>query len=205
MLSQTRVDIHGSRENHSSMPCHVCGSEWANFYTQGPAVAGSEPERRAYCEACFVATFGEDNPMVREMRAHARQRREKEIDDKIARDMESLRTRFRPKIEKLIAKEPRFTFEAYEFIYASLTRAVHETPLQPGERGRHATAAEFVRACGEQARRAWGENARAHAQSLGFTSASDIGDIIFLLVDNGYMGKRESDKRSDFDGLPFLA
>jgi uncharacterized repeat protein (TIGR04138 family) len=186
------------------MPCIVCGKEHVNIYSKLARINGGEPEIRAYCLPCFETTFGEDDPMVIEIRAMQKETREKLIDEKIARDMERLRTSFRPKLEELIAKNPRFSFESYEFIYASLSRAVHGAAVDPQSRGRHASAAELVRAAEQQARRAWGEAALTIAQSLGFTSASDIRDIVFYLVENGCLGRRADDNPADFDGLPFL-
>jgi len=185
------------------MSCFVCGKPRAEFHASSIFMPGELPESRAYCEACFVATF-DGLPQMDELRAHARKLREKELDDKIARDMEKLRAHFRPKLEELIAQNPRFSFESYEFIYASLRRAVHDTAPEPGSCGRHANAAELVRAAEEQARRAWGEAALTVAQSLGFSSASDIRDIVFYLVENGCLGRRDGDNPTDFDGLPFL-
>jgi uncharacterized repeat protein (TIGR04138 family) len=187
------------------MPCLVCGKEHVNIYSKSTPIDGGPPEVRAYCQSCFIVTFGEDDPMVMEIRALQKENREKQIDDKIARDMEQLRTHFRPKLEELIAKNPRFSFESYEFIYASLTRAVHEIKPDPQSRGRHASAAELVHACEQQARRAWGEAALTVAESLGFSTAADIRDIVFYLVENGCLGRRKDDNRADFDGLPFLA
>ena len=186
------------------MPCIVCGKEHVNVYSKIAPINGGQPEIRAYCQHCFITTFGEDDPMVIEIRAMQKENREKQISEKIARDMEQLRTHFRPKIEELIAKNPRFSFESYEFIYASLTRAVHDMKPDPQTRGRHASAAELVRACEQQARHAWGDNAKAHAQSLGFSTSSDIRDIVFYLVENGCLGRRKDDNRADFDGLPFF-
>ena len=186
------------------MPCLVCGKEHVNIYSKIAPINGGQPEIRAYCQACFITTFGEDDPMVLEIRAMQKENREKQIDEKIARDMEQLRTHFRPKLEELIAKNPRFSFESYEFLYASLTRAVHDAAVDPQTRGRNASAAELVRACEQQARRAWGEAALTIAQSLGFSSAADIRDIVFYLVENGCLGRRKDDNPADFDGLPFL-
>jgi uncharacterized repeat protein (TIGR04138 family) len=186
------------------MPCLVCGKEHVNVYSKIAPIDGGEPEIRAYCQPCFISTFGEDDPMVIEIRAMQKENREKQINEKIARDLQQLRTHFRPKLEELIAKNPRFSFESYEFIYASLTRAVHDMEPDPQTRGRHANAAELVRACQEQARHAWGDDARAHAKSLGFSSAADIRDIVFYLVENGSLGRRANDNRADFDGLSFL-
>jgi len=186
------------------MGCFICGTERVKFHGNSMSAQEGKQERRDYCEPCFVATFG-SQPEATQLVEHARKLREKDIQSKVLRDLERLRTKFRPKLEELIAKNPRFPFEAYEFIFASLTRAVHEMEPDPQSRGRNATAAELVRACGEQARRAWGDDAKAHAQALGFRTASDIGDIVFLLIENGYMGKRDSDNRADFDGLPFFS
>ena len=186
------------------MPCIVCGNEHVNIYSQLAPIDGGEPEIRAYCLPCFVTTFGEDDPMVIEIRTQQKEAREKQIDDKIARDMQQLRTHFRPKLEELIAKNPRFSFESYEFIYASLSRAVHDAAVDPQSRGRHANAAELVRAAEQQARRAWGEAAPAIAETLGFKTSADIRDIVFYLVDNGCLGRRKDDNPADFGGLPFL-
>ncbi len=187
------------------MPCVVCGKEHVNIYSKSAPIHGGQPEVRAYCLPCFITTFGENDPMVIEISAMQKENREKHLDEKIARDMQQLRTHLRPKLDELIAKNPRFSFESYEFIYASLTRAVHDMKPDAQTCGRHANAAELVRACEQQARRAWGADARARAQSLGFSSAADIRDLVFYLVENGCLGRRSSDNRSDFDGLPFFA
>jgi uncharacterized repeat protein (TIGR04138 family) len=186
------------------MPCLVCGKEHVNVYSKIAPIDGGEPEIRAYCQPCFISTFGEDDPMVIEIRAMQKENREKQINEKIARDLQQLRTHFRPKLEELIAKNPRFSFESYEFLYASLSRAVLDAAVDPQSRGRHANAAELVRAAEQQARRAWGEAAPAIAESLGFKTSADIRDIVFYLVDNGCLGRRKDDNRADFDGLLFL-
>ena len=180
----------------------MCGTERVKFRANSISVDGRK-EYRDYCEPCFVSTFN-DQSQAAEVLEQARNLREKDIQTKILRDLELLRTQFRPKLEELIAKNPRFTVASYEFIYAALSRAVNEIEPDEQSRGRHANAAELTRACEQQARQVWGDNARAHAKSLGFSSASDIRDIVFYLVDNGCLGRRKDDNRADFDGLPFL-
>ncbi len=57
------------------MSCLVCGKEHANIYSKITPIAGGEPEIRAYCQECFITTFGEDDPMVIEIRALLKENR----------------------------------------------------------------------------------------------------------------------------------
>ena len=44
----------------------------------------------------------------------------------------------------------------------------------------------------------YGDLALSVLAHLGLRSGADVGEIVFLMVEAGYMGKRESDTRSDF-------
>lgn len=188
------------------MACHVCGRQGTEFSVSRKSAVTGEQEVLAYCEPCFVAEFGRE-PAVADILKQRRIVAYEHFARKLDQDMERLRASFDPGYEKLRAQCPRFAREAYLVVFRALALATWQEgkPYQSGQCGRHANAAEVVAACQKLARQTWAEKAQPHLAGLGITSASDIGDIVYLLIENRLMGANEGDRRSDFDGLPFFA
>ena len=166
-------------------------------------------DTRHFCEACFAAEFGPEQ-MLR-----LKRRSQEEVEHRLATDPEfkarveggkEKRTQeFTTKLDELCLRDPRFSREAYEVVFASLRIAIERKakPVPPTCQ-RHVTAAELVRACEEHARKTWGDDAKEHLATLGLRISSNLGDVVFQLINNGFMGKQAEDDRRDFDSLPFL-
>ena len=108
----------------------------------------------------------------------------------------------RAKMDELLHNGGRFTREAFGFVLKSLTYALKLTGSR--KMPHHISARELIEAAEPYAKETWGSSAKAELKSWGIETASDVGEIVFLLVENGILGKREEDRREDFDGLPFL-
>ena len=194
-------------ENDFSMSCCKCGTERATIHLS--QVIDGKTDVRDYCEACLVADFGRDVMLEMKRRSREEMRRrmatDPEFKAKVEADRQKRKHAFAAKLDELCAREPRFPSEVYELVFASMDIALVKSTPVPRTRPNHVTADELVRACEKYARETWGDNAQAQVSSLGLHTSSDFGDAVFLLVENGFLGKREDDNRSDFDHLPFLA
>lgn len=104
---------------------------------------------------------------------------------------------FRPEVmEKILLRESRFSEGAYIFVMAALEQ--HQSEL---EFRRHITAEELADACKELAIKRYGLMAKIVLNKWGISTTSDIGDVVFTLVDLGYLASLPTDNRSQFSDL----
>ena len=94
---------------------------------------------------------------------------------------------------QLQRRNPRFAVEAYLFVLGGLHRRLGEL-----DRPRHISGAELAGAVRDLAIDRFGVLARVVLEHWGVHSTEDIGEIVFLLVDNGVLAKQETDRREDF-------
>jgi uncharacterized repeat protein (TIGR04138 family) len=132
---------------------------------------------------------------------------------------------FRDDLATTIARDPRYTIEAYAFVINALNHArAHKlrarsrrvSKSEPGEgpsrRSRpkpspgaeisgHVTGQELCRAARALALREFGLMSLTVLHAWGLRSTSDIGDIVYNLIRSGHLEKTPSDRREDFDGV----
>jgi uncharacterized repeat protein (TIGR04138 family) len=118
--------------------------------------------------------------------------------------MEKVMQAFRAKMEDCRKRNPRFSQEAYDLVFKALLHARIKEGFKPQNCSEHVTAREMVQACKVLAIETWGTSAIDRLKSWGIETSSDIGDLVFLLIENRILGKQPNDRRSDFDHLPFL-
>ena len=132
----------------------------------------------------------------------------------------------RDQLARVIARDSRYTIEAYAFVLESLKLARHrklkERRKRP-DRARtarprkkaaqaedtettvddpgHVTGRELSLAARKLAIRAYGMMALTVLDQWGIRSTSDIGEIVYNLIASGDLDKTPSDKRSDFDDV----
>ncbi|APW63573.1 Minf_1886 family protein [Paludisphaera borealis] len=129
---------------------------------------------------------------------------------------------FRDEIGRVIAKDPRYSLEAYAFVLESLhlarsrklrdaRRAERARGPRP-RRGRptvkgksepsgHVTGKQVCHAARRLAIRQFGLLAVPVLEQWGLCSTSDIGEIVFNLIASGDLDKTPDDRRSDFDDV----
>lgn len=99
-------------------------------------------------------------------------------------------------MDQIRLREQRFDERAYLFVLASLEHC--QTRLT--ER-RHITGPELAHACRELALQRFGVMAGMVLEHWGLKATSDIGDIVFTLVDMGLLISQPQDSRTDFSGV----
>lgn len=104
---------------------------------------------------------------------------------------------FRPEVmEQILLRESRFAEGAYVFIMAALE--LHQSKL---EFKRHVTAEELSLACRDLAIKKYGVMAKVVLNRWGLHTTSDLGDVVFTLVDLNYLSSLPTDNRSQFNDI----
>lgn len=99
-------------------------------------------------------------------------------------------------MDQIRLREQRFDERAYLFLLAAL----EHTQSRLTER-RHISGPELAHACRDLALQRFGVMARLVLEQWGVQSTSDIGDIVFTLVDMGLLVSQPQDSRDDFIGV----
>ncbi len=96
-------------------------------------------------------------------------------------------------LRDLIAKDPRYPFEGYRFLFEALDHTVRRL----GER-RHVSGQELLEGIRILALEQFGSLARMVFDGWNVRKTDDFGEMVFHLVDAGLMGKTAQDSKEDF-------
>lgn len=121
---------------------------------------------------------------------------------------------FRDQIGRVIARDPRYSLEAYAFVLESL-HVARERKLREARRaaragvGRprkksasgHVSGRQVCLAARRLALRDYGRLAAEVMAHWGLRSTSDIGEIVYNLIASGDLDKTPRDRREDFNDV----
>lgn len=102
------------------------------------------------------------------------------------------------KFRLLLKNDPRYEPEAYNFVYDALDFTLKNVVNPRTRSNQHVTGQELLEGVRRHAIQEFGCLARMVLESWGLRSTSDIGEIVFNLVEYDLMGKQDSDDRIDF-------
>lgn len=106
---------------------------------------------------------------------------------------------FEEKIGALCGRDGRYKPEAYSFVMAALTYAL----ARLGE-VRHITGGELLEGLKELSIESYGPMAKEVLNYWGVHECTDVGHVVFNLVNEGLLRKTETDSLKDFeDGFDF--
>jgi uncharacterized repeat protein (TIGR04138 family) len=106
------------------------------------------------------------------------------------------------RFEQAVRKDGRYPLEAFEFLHRGLelaTRLRHGN--KAGSAPHHVTGQELADALRILALRMWGPLAREVLRRWNIHRTRDFGEMVYLMIDLGLMGKQESDDIRDFDDV----
>jgi uncharacterized repeat protein (TIGR04138 family) len=115
---------------------------------------------------------------------------------------------FEEVVSRILAKDRRYTIEAYAFAAEGLDHALElreeagQPRRAPGQEPReedHITGPELCAAIRDLALNRYGMLAGAVLRGWGIACTRDVGNVVFNLVEGGAMRKREEDRVEDFD------
>ncbi len=122
-------------------------------------------------------------------------------------------TVFHPGLAEVVRQDPRYAYEAYEFVFYALHHTQKllgrepppdfdgRTPNPGGEPHHHVTGPELLEGIRDLALREFGRMARTVFRMWGIERTDDFGQIVFNLIEAGMMSKTNDDDREDFRGV----
>ena len=96
-------------------------------------------------------------------------------------------------MDRIRIREPRFDEQAYLFVLAALELCQAQMTVR-----RHISGSELVHACRDLALERYGLMARVVLERWGINATADMGDIVFCLVDLGFLLSQPQDTRDEF-------
>ena len=99
-------------------------------------------------------------------------------------------------MDRILLRERRFHEQAYLFVLAALEHCQTKLKVR-----RHINGPELAHSCRDLALERYGVMARLVLEYWGVTSTADIGDIVFTLVDLGFLLSQPQDSRDEFFGV----
>ena len=115
---------------------------------------------------------------------------------------------YHPRIAEIVRRDPRYAYEAYEFVFAALAhtqqalgRAPQAEGGEEGEAAHHVSGPELLFGLRDFALREFGLLARTVFRRWGVNRTDDFGEIIFNLIEANLMSKTPEDSRADFHAV----
>jgi uncharacterized repeat protein (TIGR04138 family) len=99
-------------------------------------------------------------------------------------------------MDRIRIREPRFDEQAYLFVLSALELCQAQLAVR-----RHISGTELAHACRNLALERYGVMARVVLEHWGISATADIGDIVFTLVDLGFLLSQPQDTRDEFAGV----
>jgi len=96
-------------------------------------------------------------------------------------------------VEEIVAKDPRYKVEAYDFVMSALNYTQSKL-----DKPRHITGGELLEGIREYGLDRFGLMARTVFYNWGVRRTEDFGNIVFNMVDAGVLSKTEEDSIEDF-------
>jgi uncharacterized repeat protein (TIGR04138 family) len=107
--------------------------------------------------------------------------------------------------EKRVRADGRYPPEAFEFLHRGLAAASQHkygTPEEQAAAGaRHVSGQELCLALRALALEQWGPLAPAVLKTWNIHRTRDFGELVYLMISWGLMGKQDSDNIEDFDDV----
>ena len=113
--------------------------------------------------------------------------------------------KFAETVNRIVAEDPRFATEAYEFISDTITYTAKKMK-KTCEKGtkRHITGQELLDGIREHALNEFGPLAFEVLRSWGIKNSMCVGNVVFNMVDNNLLGAAKNDTIGEFkEGFDF--
>ena len=105
---------------------------------------------------------------------------------------------FDEKVEMILARDPRFTREAYTFVREALDFTQKLIVKETHGQIRHVTGQELLEGIRQYALQQFGPMAVTVFEEWGIRNCGDFGEIVFNMVDIDLLAKTDKDSRDDF-------
>lgn len=109
-------------------------------------------------------------------------------------------------VDELVRRDPRYAYEAYEFVFSALRhtqKLLGRLPAEDEEAApqQHVSGRELLHGIRALALQEYGLMARTVFRMWGIERTDDFGEIIFNLIESNLMSKTDEDTRNDFHNV----
>ena len=104
-------------------------------------------------------------------------------------------------VKKIRLTETRFSLAAYEFVRRSLDHALQRLGRADQKKPAHVRGEELLESFRALALRDFGPMAKTVLNDWGISTCTEVGEVVFQLVQHGILGKSETDKIDDFQEI----
>jgi len=114
---------------------------------------------------------------------------------------------FNAKLAEVVKKDPRYSYEAYEFLFQALNHTQKVLGRDPvpddtaAETKHHVSGPELLQGVRALALQEFGLMARTVLRMWGINRTDDVGELVFNLVAAELMSKTPNDCREDFHAV----
>lgn len=105
---------------------------------------------------------------------------------------------FETALENILSRDTRYEGEAYVFLKEALDFTVSNEYAEKIANSKHVSAKELLMGFREFSLKQYGPMAATLFDEWGISSCDDIGNMVFLLIEEGMFGKQDSDSPEDF-------
>ena len=106
---------------------------------------------------------------------------------------------FEEALAEIQAKDPRYHRDAYLFVREALDHTQKTIAKDARGRIRHVTGQELLAGIRDFALEQFGPMAKTVLEEWGVRRCEDFGEIVFNMVEVGWLAKTEKDSRADFE------
>jgi uncharacterized repeat protein (TIGR04138 family) len=106
-------------------------------------------------------------------------------------------------IEEIAREDGRYDARALKFVFEGLAETIEGIRSQESPDGlpRHITGQELSWGLAQAAQKRWGRLAQMVLSYWGVTRTRDFGEIVYLMIDYGWMSSQDSDTIDDFNNV----
>ncbi|MBL7214481.1 MAG: hypothetical protein ISS71_02250 [Phycisphaerae bacterium] len=104
-------------------------------------------------------------------------------------------------IEEIAKKDGRYDARALKFVFEGLAATIDKFRQQENLEAmpRHITGQELAWGLAETSQKRWGRLAAMVLEHWGVRSTRDFGEIVYLMIESGWMTSQETDTIEDFN------
>ncbi|MBU6171296.1 MAG: hypothetical protein KGQ87_07380 [Verrucomicrobia bacterium] len=107
---------------------------------------------------------------------------------------------FEQSVQRILRRDRRFDPQAFFFVKEALDFTLQRVAGGNGSQARHVSGQELLEGFRDCALEQFGPMASTLMQEWRVRCCQDVGDMVFLLIEEQVFGKQESDRREDFSG-----
>ncbi|MFK7850738.1 MAG: Minf_1886 family protein [Akkermansiaceae bacterium] len=107
---------------------------------------------------------------------------------------------FEESVISILKRDSQYDGQAYFFLKDALDFTLKRLMEEESGRNRHVSGEELLKGFRDYALEQFGPMAATLMEEWGITQCSDVGNMVFRLIEEQVFGRQDSDTREDFEG-----